>query len=429
MLANFSVSRGSTQRWILVVALIGTGMIGGVLLARLPLTYGFAAVAGLCYAAGLLYDPIAGLAGALFLGPLWAWLMIQPSVIPAHVGQYALLVFLILSFINLILQRKKQTVLKPQSVSPPLMIPLCIFLGAALLSLWNPVDTWQGFTEFAKWAQLTLIFIILYDRLTARNSPAAAGLMLVMLAGSGLLQACIGIWQFAFRADGPETFAISSRFYRAYGTFMQPNPYAGFVAMMASIMVGLTLSLVFQRINKRPLEGNTAQDIKPFWMVILVISAGLLTVGLVASWSRGGWVGFAAAFIVMILLIPKKWQWGLVLIPGLLIIGWVFFSMGILPEDITSRLAGLVAYTQYSDIRSVGITDANFSTLERMAHWQAAVNMWRSRFWLGIGLGGYESAYPAFRLPNWTLPLGHAHNIYLNMLAETGFSWLACSTN
>jgi O-antigen ligase len=38
----------------------------------------------------------------------------------------------------------------------------------------------------------------------------------------------------------------------------------------------------------------------------------------------------------------------------------------------------------------------------------------------GIGLGNYEPVYPGFRLVNWPYPLGHAHDIYLNVLAETG---------
>ena len=40
--------------------------------------------------------------------------------------------------------------------------------------------------------------------------------------------------------------------------------------------------------------------------------------------------------------------------------------------------------------------------------------------WLGVGLGNYERAYEQHRLLNWPLALGHAHNFWLNMLAETG---------
>ncbi len=42
-----------------------------------------------------------------------------------------------------------------------------------------------------------------------------------------------------------------------------------------------------------------------------------------------------------------------------------------------------------------------------------------------MGLGNYATAYPAVRLLNWPNALGHAHNIYLNALAETGLVGLA----
>jgi O-antigen ligase len=57
-----------------------------------------------------------------------------------------------------------------------------------------------------------------------------------------------------------------------------------------------------------------------------------------------------------------------------------------------------------------------------MAHWQAAWNMYQASPIVGIGPGGYVQAYPIFRVNDfWTDPLGHAHNIYLNILAESGF--------
>ena len=40
--------------------------------------------------------------------------------------------------------------------------------------------------------------------------------------------------------------------------------------------------------------------------------------------------------------------------------------------------------------------------------------------WLGVGIGNYAVVYPAYSLPHWDDPLGHAHNYYINMLAESG---------
>ena len=31
----------------------------------------------------------------------------------------------------------------------------------------------------------------------------------------------------------------------------------------------------------------------------------------------------------------------------------------------------------FEDVRGVGINDANYAVLERLAHWQAALEMWR----------------------------------------------------
>jgi O-antigen ligase len=46
--------------------------------------------------------------------------------------------------------------------------------------------------------------------------------------------------------------------------------------------------------------------------------------------------------------------------------------------------------------------------------------MWTSHPWLGVGIGNYEVVYDQYRLPLWSEPLGHAHNYYLNLAAETG---------
>ena len=55
-----------------------------------------------------------------------------------------------------------------------------------------------------------------------------------------------------------------------------------------------------------------------------------------------------------------------------------------------------------------------------MAHWQAGWYMFLDKPWLGVGAGNYGDAYPAYYVGPWPEALGHAHNYYLNMLAELG---------
>jgi O-antigen ligase len=93
---------------------------------------------------------------------------------------------------------------------------------------------------------------------------------------------------------------------------------------------------------------------------------------------------------------------------------------GALPAAILDRLAQTVEYFGVFDVRSVQLTSENWAVVERMAHWQAGWYMFLDHPWLGVGAGNYAQAYPSYYVSTWIEPLGHAHNYYLNMLAELG---------
>jgi O-antigen ligase len=46
--------------------------------------------------------------------------------------------------------------------------------------------------------------------------------------------------------------------------------------------------------------------------------------------------------------------------------------------------------------------------------------MFRDHPFLGVAPGNYPAVYEDYYIPPWREPLGHAHNYYLNMAAETG---------
>ncbi len=127
-----------------------------------------------------------------------------------------------------------------------------------------------------------------------------------------------------------------------------------------------------------------------------------------------------AAVLAMAIFLPRRLSAGLALVAAALALGWGLARAGLLPASLTARLADAADFTTVADVRGVNINDANFAIVERLAHWQAAAAMARAAPWLGVGLGNYSAAYPAFRLLNWPNALGHAHMIYLNVLAETG---------
>ncbi|RME37011.1 MAG: hypothetical protein D6793_04850, partial [Thermoflexia bacterium] len=201
-----------------------------------------------------------------------------------------------------------------------------------------------------------------------------------------------------------------TRFYRAYGTFEQPNPYAGYLGMTLALGVGILGACGLRWMSERRWGG----------LLGMGAAIGPMAAALGASWSRGGWIGFAAALGAITLALPRRSRWGILLVAGLVALFLALWSAGIVPSRIAARLTDFIADLRFQDVRGVNINSANYAVIERLAHWQSALEMWRFRFWTGIGFGGYEPAYPAFALVNWPIALGHAHNFYLNLLAETG---------
>ncbi len=141
------------------------------------------------------------------------------------------------------------------------------------------------------------------------------------------------------------------------------------------------------------------------------------------SWARGAWLGLAAAVVVMTAAVIVRR--GRTAVLGVALVALLFYfllagGLTVVPPSIFQRVSDFVPYLSVVDVRGVEITDANFAVLERMAHWQSALAMWTDHPWLGVGIGNYEPVYPRYALPLWPLPLGHAHNYYLNIGAEAG---------
>src|SRR6202011_2410426 len=91
-----------------------------------------------------------------------------------------------------------------------------------------------------------------------------------------------------------------------------------------------------------------------------------------------------------------------------------------LPAAILDRLGQAIEYFGVFDVRTVEVSSENWAVVERMAHWQAGWYMFLDHPWLGVGAGNYAQAYPNYFVGSWREALGHAHNYYLNILAELG---------
>lgn len=396
---------------------VATAVLLGFLLATLPLTYAGLLLALTAVFLLTLIQPLVGLGLAVLLGPLGGWENVLFGATVLDSGQLSLLLT-----ISIWAARS----LRNKHLSLPntfLNLPLAIFLFVAGLTLLDAPSLTFGLKELIKWGEIWLIMLIVADLAASvpqlthfRGADLYPWLITALLLLSGLAQAFIGIWQFGLRGDGPEHFLILGRFYRAFGTFMQPNPFGGFMNLMSLLAIGAAAGLAVLIWQKRFVANP--------WLWIGFIgaasAAGLMVLALLMSWSRGAWLGFGAGVVTLIFFWPRKrWQGGVMLLLGtaVLLIG---LTLNLIPASVTERLTGFQDDFRLGDVRGVDVNDSNYAVLERLAHWQAALDMARNELWLGVGFGNYEPTYADYALINWLDPLGHAHNYYLNLLAEVG---------
>ena len=190
----------------------------------------------------------------------------------------------------------------------PLLAPLALFLGSLALAGWWAPRADLVFKELARWASLALA-AWLAARLAgpseaARRRGAARdqatkgwvrepAFVLALVLAAGAAEAAWGI-RGALLREGPEAYAaLGGRIHRAHGHFGQPNPFGAYMnqiwplalAPLAAWLLGL---------------GAAAGDRRPPRVPPALASWGALAgtlalAGLLLSWSRGAWLGAAAA--------------------------------------------------------------------------------------------------------------------------------------
>lgn len=420
---NFWRTQWATLPFFLLAAFLALGI------ARLPLSLAAALVVGAAALLLILISPVFGLGLALVLGPFGALEKVVLGDTLLDSGQIVLILALV-SWVSSGLARRNLRI--PQSF---FNLPWLLFISIAALSLLDAHSIPLGLVELLKWVEIGLIVWLILD-LAGNPSrsigyPAMVRRVLLMLLLAGLAQAAIGIWQFGLRGDGPEHFIILGQFYRAYGTFEQPNPYGGYMNLIALAALGAAWGLLVSWQEGRGRPGGNIVQIPLFktWLAFTIICALMASLAVILSWSRGAWLGFMAGAVTLALFSTRRVRRGLMvmimavaLAGGSLLIG---VTAGMAPaQALLDRLAGFGDEFTLGDVRGVDINDENYAVLERLAHWQAATGMARDDLWTGVGFGNYEAAYDGYALINFTDALGHAHNYYLNLLAEVGIPGL-----
>jgi O-antigen ligase len=280
----------------------------------------------------------------------------------------------------------------------PLWAPLLAF---SVLSLLSALSSGHAAQSLAASKGLLLISA-LYVTADALPGIPAADRFLSTLAVVSALAALVGLIQVGL-CPGPEPVDWWPRFIyhhcgRARGLFSIYMTLAGI------------LTLVLLAVLPRVVPGRGFRARSAFlWLVILA--------GLVATFTRGAWLGVAAG-TAAVLPVFRRRGW---IVLGLLAL--VFVGLLAMPYQIRVRFLTLNELRHriltIADPREAGIQ-------ERRYMWESGLAMWRERPLLGWGPGGVKREYERYARPEaFKKRTGHVHNAPLQILVERGVLGLA----
>ena len=444
------------------VSIIGLLALLALLLARAPLTGLSVALVALSLGLAVFIRPALGLLLLAFSVPFST--VGEITLAGAAVGpSEALLALTLAAWLaqrlaagRLVLPRPWRR-LDPRAASTgeaavaPLLLPLLLYCAALAFSLLPATSLADAAPELFKWLETLILYLVAVDLLTpighraveeaieiAPNSfggpvaPNSFGVLLIVaLLLAGVLQAAVGLYQFITQS-GPPAFQILGRFLRAYGTFRQPNPYAGYLGLILPLALSLFWWALAQMVAAWPgrfTPSPRAESPRRSFAAASALAAAALVVtaliaaGALASWSRGAWLGIGAGVVTVTALRSRR-TFGLSLALAGALTVLLLARGGFDTGALGGRLAQVGDYLGGFDVTTVEVNDDNFAVVERVAHWVAAQRMIAQAPWQGVGVGNYAAVYPQVALPRWQDPLGHAHNIYLNTWAEAGLPGL-----
>ena len=286
----------------------------------------------------------------------------------------------------------------------PLYLPALGFLLIGLLQLSghataDPIATRDSIVRF------TIDFVIFFLALQLWDTRAltASRRLAVAAAGFTWLVALFAICQFFASPDAIYGLLKPRWGGWVFGPYVNHNHYAGLMEMLIPIAVCFLLSM-----GAGP-ETRSARILTAFAGIVAVAS-------LLLSGSRGGLLSLAAELGLMSLIVwrhlsGRKRAWfataGLAAVgASVLLFSWLDSG------QIMKRVSGIVDVTRAPDV----------SLHERRALASDTLHIFRENAWLGTGLGSFATVYPRYRSFPSDLEWDHAHNDYLELLAETGIS-------
>jgi O-antigen ligase len=373
------ITTGGRSRGVaLLLGWIGGSVAFGALYALAAYKVSPFAIPGLCLMVGVLVGaasrPAIGTAAVLVLIAISRWgpLAGQLNVLVAAIT--------ILIAVIVVVLPKVSAVSQPL---PRLALPAVLFLLAAIASVPTSPDP-----STARHLLRGIVTGVAIYFVTSRGTRDVRGVRTLMRGTSvtGLLVGGLATYQYLTGSGLASGFVTQSGSLVARVTagFSQPNQLGGFLLVLAP------LSLAGFLLDRR--------------LRILHAAAFAITAaGIYVSFSRGSLIGLAVVPFIFL-----RGRQTLLLAPVI-----AALALSLTPNLLQERFATL--------------TSGGSEIATRTDIWTTSVDIWSAHPLLGVGLGGFSTAYREARVPGKRYlpatvfePPPHAHNLVLNQLAEEG---------
>ena len=182
-----------------------------------------------------------------------------------------------------------------------------------------------------------------------------------------------------------------------FGPYVNRNHFAGFAELVIPVAL---IPLVLGKVRRER------------WFLVGLLA--LFPLGaLFLSASRGGIISFAAELGVLALLVILRRSGGKHVLAGAVVLLLAFMMV--------SWLGARQILERFSSMQSLEVSSGKRASM-RADTW----HIFRDHPWIGTGLGSLQMVFPPYETLYDGKVVNHAHNDYLEALAETGIAGAAC---
>ncbi len=253
--------------------------------------------------------------------------------------------------------------------------------------------------------QITALLFYFAAVLVFTDTPKRLRLLVRTIIGFGFCLAILGLTQ-SFTSPDKVYWLREMPQAQAFGPFINRHHFAGYMELALALPLGLVFSGAIEREKK----------------FIYLFVAGLMSVALIMTNSRGGLISLVAEVLFLVATMnfrrrhrkkeseAKNQR-----------LRSAALKAGLALALIVSMFGGVVLLGGEEALtRMVGSVNTDDPTTGRAHFWSVTVDIIKTHPVLGIGLGAFSVVYTGYDSRNGTYRLEQAHNDYLQVLSDGG---------